>query len=223
LLSDATYLYRYITGWSCLGVRFRGVPWATVLSLLSEKTKTSGVASLIKQKDQWSCLFQWSADGYTAGVHRDDLDGAFLAVTDGDGAMLSEEHGGPRLVFPKCFGWKSAKFLSKVELLADDKSGFWEKLGCHARGRWALEERWAPGTSARVWNVLAWITSQYRVFGGEWVWEFVMVRGGRALGGIAGAVEAVKRWPADFATRAAAWGERDRKRRRKRRKALKNL
>ena len=79
-----------------------------------------------------------------------------------------------------------------------------------------LGSRWAPGTSARVWNVLAWITAQYRVFGGERLWEFVMVRGGQALGAVAG-------WCEEFAARAEAWGKKDRKWRRKRRKAMKNL
>ena len=172
-----------VTGWSCLGVRFRGIPWATVLRLLlpppppapapgshgaetgraetatETETETNAPTGSIADGG-WTCLFQRSADGYTAGVHRDDTEGAFLAVTDGDGVMLSEAHGGPRLVFPACFGWKSAKYLRCVELLPDHRLGFWEKLGCHSRGRWAWDERWAPGTSAKVWTVLAWITSQ---------------------------------------------------------------
>ena len=53
------------------------------------------------------------------GVHRNDMKDAFLAVTDGDGVMLSEEHGGPRIVFPALFGWKSAKFLAEVEFLPE--------------------------------------------------------------------------------------------------------
>jgi DMSO/TMAO reductase YedYZ molybdopterin-dependent catalytic subunit len=36
-----------------------------------------------------------------------------------NGVMLSEEHGGPRIVFPALFGWKSAKFLAEVEFLPE--------------------------------------------------------------------------------------------------------
>lgn len=223
-----------VTGWSCFGVRFRGVPWAIILRTLANKVKNQHTPSSSPSsspdasspsplRDDWRCLYQRSADKYTAPVHRDDLDGAFLAVTDGEGVMLSEEHGGPRLVFPKCFGWKSAKFLTHVRLLPEHRPGFWEKLGCHARGRWALEERWAPGTSARVWNVLAWITDRYRVLGGEWVWERVMVHGGRWLGGVADVVDWCAGRARAFAASAQAWGEKDRKWRRKRRKALKSM
>ena len=59
-------------------------------------------------------MYQTSADGYTVGVDARDCEGAFLAVTDADGAMLSRDHGGPRLVFPALYGWKSAKYLSRI-------------------------------------------------------------------------------------------------------------
>ena len=216
-----------VTGWSCLGVPFRGVPLSVVLEVLSEKVKNTTTtttedtfSSSTLLRDDWRSLYQISADGYTAPVHRDDLDGAFLAVTDGEGVVLSEQHGGPRFVFPKVYGWKSAKFLTRVSLSREHQPGFWEKLGCHPRGRWELNERWAPGTSTAVWNVLAWITDQYRVFGGVRVWEFVMVRGGRMLGAIAEVAASFRGYFADFASKAEAWGERDRKWRRKRRKAL---
>lgn len=218
-----------VTGWSALGLRFRGVPLTAVLSLVSEKMAKAeaGEGSLatdvVDGAHRWTCLFQTSADGYTAGVHRDDAEDAFLAVTDADGSMLAEAHGGPRIVFPRCYGWKSNKFLTRVDLLPDDAPGFWEKLGCHPRGRWALEERWAPGTSSRVWNLLAWITDQYRVFGGERVWEFVMVRGGRCLGWLADVRDALFDGLRSLAARAEEWGERDRRMRRKRRKAWKTL
>ncbi len=108
------------------------------------------------------------------GVDARDVTGAFFAVEDGDGAVLSKDHGGPRLVFPTVYGWKSAKYLTRVRLLRRYEDGFWERLGCHRRGRWALEERWASGSASRIWNVLAWITDQYAVFGGERVWVWVM-------------------------------------------------
>ena len=170
-----------VTGWSARGLSFRGVPLSTITALLSPRA-------------DWRCLFQRSADGYAVGVHVDECANAFLAVTDGDGEVLSEEHGGPRLVFPDCYGWKSAKFLSSIEFTADASDaarGFWEKLGCHPRGRWAREERWAPGASNGVWTVLAWITGLYRKLFGERVWELVMVHGGRALGAGAAVAERV--------------------------------
>lgn len=160
-----------VTGWSARGLSFRGVSLDVVLDVAFGKGCERNFA----------CLFQTSADGYTTSVDARDLSGAFLAVEAGDGKMLSREHGGPRLCFPALYGWKSAKYLNRVTLLEEHEDGFWEKLGCSRRGRWALEERWQSGSSARVWTILAWITNRYRFFG-EGVWVWVMVRGGAALG-----------------------------------------
>lgn len=168
-----------VTGWSARGVEFRGVSLDVALrTAFGANDEQNG------RRRKYACLFQTSADGYTVGVDGRDVEGAFLAVTDGEGNMLSRDHGGPRLVFPHLYGWKSAKYLTKVELLDSYRDGFWEKLGCNRRGRWALEERWSESAS-RVWNVLAWLTSRYAVFGGERVWVWVMVRGGAFLGSIA--------------------------------------
>ena len=144
-----------VTGWSALGLRFRGVPWGTVTRLLDDDA--SGAAA---PRPDWRCLFQRSADGYTAGVHADDLQGAFPAVTDGDGEMLSEEHERAPPLVPETLRLKPPSFSPEVEFAPESKlrEGFWRRLGCHPRGRWATEERWAPGASAKVWTVLAWIT-----------------------------------------------------------------
>ena len=120
-----------VTGWSARGIDFKGV----TLDVALRAAFPEGVAS------QWTCLYQISADGYTVGVDARDVTGAFLAVEDGNAAMLSKDHGGPRLVFPTVYGWKSAKYLTRVRLLRRYEDGFWERLGCHRRGRWALEER----------------------------------------------------------------------------------
>ena len=162
-----------VTGWSARGLAFRGVSLDVVLDAAFGKGF----------KRDFACLFQTSADGYTVSVDARDLSGAFLAVEDGDGKMLSRDHGGPRLCFPTLYGWKSAKYLNRVTLFEEHEDGFWEKLGCSRRGRWAHEERWQSGSSARVWTVLAWITNRYRFFG-EGVWVWVMVRGGAALGAL---------------------------------------
>jgi len=199
---DAPCDWHCVTGWSTLGLRFRGVPFSLVVDALS-KNETSGEdEAALTPRPGWRRIYQRSADGYDTTVQRRDaLSDGFLAVTHGEsGEMLPEEHGGPRLVFPSLYGWKSAKFLKEVHFLAtaDDapgaKRGFWEKLGCHPRGRWAEEQRWAPGTSAVVWTALAGMTDLYRVFGGVWVWERVMVHGGRVLGAIACVLEAVRGW-----------------------------
>ena len=79
--------------------------------------------------------------------------GAFLALSFADGSPIPLEHGGPRIVLPHLFGWKSCKWLHSVQFLDEQAMGFWERLGCHMRGRVELGERWAP-RSKSVWDFL---------------------------------------------------------------------
>jgi DMSO/TMAO reductase YedYZ molybdopterin-dependent catalytic subunit len=46
-----------------------------------------------------------------------------------------------RLIVPKLYAWKSAKWVKGVELAANDKSGYWEQGGYHDRGDPWMEER----------------------------------------------------------------------------------
>ena len=62
-----------------------------------------------------------------------------------DGAPLTPEHGGPmRLVVPKRYGWKSAKWVNGIEFMAEDAPGFWEVRGYHMEGDpWKEERFWS--------------------------------------------------------------------------------
>jgi DMSO/TMAO reductase YedYZ molybdopterin-dependent catalytic subunit len=53
-----------------------------------------------------------------------------LLVHTWEGAPLPREHGGPcRLITPKLYAWKGAKWIRKIEFLANDQKGFWEVRG----------------------------------------------------------------------------------------------
>jgi DMSO/TMAO reductase YedYZ molybdopterin-dependent catalytic subunit len=68
-------------------------------------------------------------------------DDALVAILH-DGEPLASEHGGPaRLVVPRLYAWKSAKWVASVELLDRDIAGFWERCGYHMRGDPWKEER----------------------------------------------------------------------------------
>jgi DMSO/TMAO reductase YedYZ molybdopterin-dependent catalytic subunit len=59
-----------------------------------------------------------------------------------EGEPLATEHGGPaRLLVPRLYAWKSAKWVAGVELLERDRAGFWEKNGYHMHGDPWTEER----------------------------------------------------------------------------------
>lgn len=171
----ADHQWHCVTGWSALGLVFDGVPLARLLE--HEKVRSAAGGMPVP----WSWLVQRSADGYSAPVCRTDATDAFLALAV-DGQPLSMEHGGPRLVLPALFGWKSAKWMVELELLGSYRPGFWERLGCHPRGRVRLNERFREGWSAAVWAWLAAAPGFYRRLGGYDLWIFVMQAGGSALG-----------------------------------------
>jgi len=71
--------------------------------------------------------------GFTANLPLAELlhDDVLLALKH-DGEDLTPEHGGPlRLVVPRRYFWKSAKWIRGLELSAADRPGFWEQNGYH--------------------------------------------------------------------------------------------
>ena len=57
---------------------------------------------------------------------------------------LDPDHGGPmRMLVPKLYFWKSAKWLNGLEFMAADRPGFWEGYGYHNHGDPWLEERFS--------------------------------------------------------------------------------
>jgi DMSO/TMAO reductase YedYZ molybdopterin-dependent catalytic subunit len=53
-----------------------------------------------------------------------------LLVHTWEGRPLAREHGGPcRMITPKLYAWKGAKWIRKIEFLTEDRKGFWEMRG----------------------------------------------------------------------------------------------
>ncbi|MGH7051934.1 MAG: sulfite oxidase-like oxidoreductase [Acetobacteraceae bacterium] len=74
-----------------------------------------------------------SHDGYTTNVRLDQFDrpDVFL-VHQWEGKPIRREHGGPlRMLIPRLYFWKSAKWLRRIEFVAVDRPGFWEVRGYH--------------------------------------------------------------------------------------------
>ena len=52
-----------------------------------------------------------------------------------DGEPLTPDHGGPvRGIVPRLYAWKSAKWIAGIELVAEDRPGYWEQGGYHLLG-----------------------------------------------------------------------------------------
>jgi DMSO/TMAO reductase YedYZ molybdopterin-dependent catalytic subunit len=81
---------------------------------------------------------------WTTNMPLSDFDSEDVLFADKhDGEPLSLEHGAPlRLIVPKLYAWKSAKWICGIELLAHDEAGYWEELGYHMRGDPWTEERY---------------------------------------------------------------------------------
>lgn len=81
--------------------------------------------------------------GYTTNMPLDEFlaEDALIAFTH-DGKPITAEHGGPaRLIVPRLYAWKSAKWIAAIELLDKDQAGFWERNGYHMNGDPWREER----------------------------------------------------------------------------------
>ena len=81
--------------------------------------------------------------GYSTNLSLEVLmDEDVLFATKHDGIELNLDHGGPvRLVVPKRYGWKSAKWVKGVEFMNSNRPGFWEQRGYHMDGDPWKEER----------------------------------------------------------------------------------
>ncbi|MCL6552835.1 MAG: sulfite oxidase-like oxidoreductase [Firmicutes bacterium] len=121
-----------VTAWSRLGVTFEGVAAKTVLGLATIRPDARFVMVHAEQGYETNLPLQY--------LLADDALFAWRA----DGQELSPEHGWPlRLVVPRLYFWKSAKWVRGLELLATDRAGFWERNGYHMRGDPWNEERYA--------------------------------------------------------------------------------
>ena len=81
--------------------------------------------------------------GWTTNLPADEFlaEDALIAMTH-DGDPISVEHGGPaRGIVPRLYAWKSAKWISGIEFVREDRPGFWERNGYHRNGDPWKEER----------------------------------------------------------------------------------
>jgi DMSO/TMAO reductase YedYZ molybdopterin-dependent catalytic subunit len=90
-------------------------------------------------------VLQHAEPDYTTNIALEDLvqDDVVLALRH-NGRDLEPDHGGPmRLVVPKLYFWKSAKWLRALEFLDVNPAGFWEQNGYHMHADPWTEERYS--------------------------------------------------------------------------------
>ena len=121
-----------VTQWSRYDNRWKGVAARTILDLVQPKPDAKHITF-------------HSFDGYTTNVRLDQFDqpDVFL-VHAWDGKPLTREHGGPvRVLIPRFYFWKSAKWLRRIQFTISDHKGFWEQRGYHNNGDPWQEERYS--------------------------------------------------------------------------------
>jgi DMSO/TMAO reductase YedYZ molybdopterin-dependent catalytic subunit len=124
--------FHCVTRWSRLGNLWEGV-------LVRELLERAGGPLA----DAAYALVHASDQGWTTNLPLADFmaEDALVAIMH-DGEPLPVEHGGPaRLIVPRLYAWKSAKWIAGVELLDRDQAGFWERNGYHMHGDPWQEER----------------------------------------------------------------------------------
>lgn len=121
-----------VTRWSRFDNQWTGV---SVRELLSQ----------VEVRPEAVAVMAHSERGYTTNIPLADLleEDVLLAYRH-DGEDLPAEHGGPcRLVVPKLYFWKSAKWIRAFEFLDVNVPGFWEINGYHLRADPWKEERYS--------------------------------------------------------------------------------
>ncbi|MEE9394554.1 MAG: sulfite oxidase-like oxidoreductase [Planctomycetota bacterium] len=79
---------------------------------------------------------------------KDCLEDEVMLVHAWNGEPLSREHGGPvRLMVPKLYAWKSAKWLKGITLMTADAPGYWEVRGYSMTARPWDNDRFSRGPS----------------------------------------------------------------------------
>lgn len=121
-----------VTGWSKMDNLWEGVG----AGVIRELTEILPEAKFITVH---------SEGGFTTNLTLNDFfqPDVLLAVKHNN-QPLTPEHGYPvRLVVPRLYFWKSAKWVIGVEFTDKDKPGFWESHGYHNHGDPWKEERYS--------------------------------------------------------------------------------
>ena len=121
-----------VTHWSKFDNDWTGVKFTDILAKLKVEPEAKHV-------------MLHSYGGYTTNVSLQELmDDDVLFAHSHNGKPLEKEHGWPlRMIVPKLYFWKSAKWVRGLVFMEDEKPGFWEMYGYHIHGDPFTEERYS--------------------------------------------------------------------------------
>jgi DMSO/TMAO reductase YedYZ molybdopterin-dependent catalytic subunit len=131
-----------VTGWTHLGMRFTGVPLASLLE--ARGARILPVAHFVR-------FIAYSPRGHDTSLPLERALAETWLVHSYEGEPLTAEHGAPlRTVTPSRYFYKSLKWLHRVEFLAEDRPGYWERESAYHNNAdpWPGDERYATGSHA---------------------------------------------------------------------------
>ena len=124
--------FHCVTGWSMLGTKWGGARMRDVFEAAHVELAPSARFVMVH------CATAFTTNVPVASLLADDT----MLAWEWNGLPLAAAHGGPlRLLVPSLYAWKSAKWLRKIEFVADDAPGYWERCGYHNHGDPWTEER----------------------------------------------------------------------------------
>ena len=130
--------FHCVATWSCLNLRWSGYRFRDLYeNIILTHSKAAPEAQFVLLRSQ---------DGYRTPLPLSDLLAADVLLADTlNDQPLTVAHGAPiRLVAPAHYGYKSVKYLSRIEFWNDGskfKPGLLFQMLTHQRGRVAFEER----------------------------------------------------------------------------------
>ncbi len=128
-----------VTGWSTLDSEWMGIPFRVLVEKAKPKPEAKWVIA--------HCDYGYTSDLSLQAMLDDDV----LVAWAHNGEPLAPEHGFPlRLVVPKRYAWKSAKWLRGLEFAEQNKRGFWEVRGYHVHADPWREERYSYQEGSRA-------------------------------------------------------------------------
>ncbi len=115
------------------------------LDNLWEGVSSSAIKELVDILPEAKYVMVHASGNFTTNLSIEDFfEPDVLFATKHDENPLKSKHGAPiRFVVPKLYFWKSAKWVTGVEFMAEDKPGFWESGGYHMHGDPWKEERYS--------------------------------------------------------------------------------
>jgi DMSO/TMAO reductase YedYZ molybdopterin-dependent catalytic subunit len=114
------------------------------LDNLWEGVSTSELRNLVKIAPAAKFVIVHGAPSFSTNLSMADFfEPDVVLALKHNSESLSADHGAPvRLVVPRLYFWKSAKWVTGVEFVEKDKPGFWESSGYHNHGDPWTEERY---------------------------------------------------------------------------------